>query len=253
MDRVVLSLLLLLCWAGCSKEYDPPIVPTPPSPTLTIADLKKLYRGEILELKEELVVAGRITSSDEAGNLYHALYIEDRGAAIELMIDQTQLFTRYPVGCRVHLRLKGLALGKGYGVVRVGRLSSLHQEPFLEEIASQPLLDEHLFRSEQSLEEIAPEVFEISDLTDAGCGRLVRVDNLIYLSEEPGEEPTPWAGLHRFVDPRGEELYLSVSSYARFADEPIPTRILSLQGILRKGNLGYQIVPRDEQDLVLAW
>lgn len=253
MDRVVLSLLLLLCWAGCSKEYDPPIVPTLPLPTLTIADLKELYRGEILEVKEELVVAGRITSSDEAGNLYHALYIEERGAAIELMVDQTQLFRRYPVGCRVHLRLKGLALGKGYGVVRVGRLSSLYKEPFLEEIASQPLLDEQLFRTELPLEVMTPELVEISDLTDADCGRLVRVDNLIFLPEEPAEEPTLWAGLHRFVDPRGEELYLSVSAYARFADEPIPTGILSLQGILRKGNLGYQILPRDEQDLVLAW
>ncbi len=233
---------------GCAADYAPPDSLAIPPPTLRIADLRTLYHDEVLIFRDGLVVEGVVTSSDASGNIYHALYIEEDGAAIELLVDLPQIYPRYPVGSHLVVALQGLAMDQASGVLRVGMLSSLSGRPTLDPIASQPLLDDHLFRSDELLEVPLPTRLTVNELQPEDCGRLVLFYSLCYSPEEEEEEPL-WSGLHRFLTPEGSYIFSSVSSYARFAEEPIPTTPLSLCGILLKGERGYQILLRDEEDI----
>lgn len=234
---------------GCSSDYGPPAPLATPTPTLRIADLQELYHDGVQIIRDGLVVEGVVTSSDASGNIYQTLYIEEDGAAIELLIDLNQIYPRYPVGCRLVVALEGLAMDRAYGVLRVGWPTSPSGRPALDLITSPPLLDGHLFRRDEVLEVVEPTLFTVSELQPQDCGRLVRFEELLYCPEEEAEEEPLWSGLRRFITPEGSYIFSSVTPYARFAGEPIPTTPLSLCGILRKGERGYQVLPRDEEDI----
>ena len=60
--------------------------------------------------EEDLVVAGYVVSDDATGNHYKLLYLQDAPenpkVSLPILIDQTQLHARYPVGRKVFLKLK---------------------------------------------------------------------------------------------------------------------------------------------------
>lgn len=247
MDRIVLQILFLFWLAGCSKGYDPPAEPYAPAPTLTVAELKSLYNGRLLEIREPMVVAGRVTSSDEERNIYHSLSIEQEGEAIELLVSQERLSSIYPTGCRVVLSLEGLALDRRDGVIRVGCTSSLYESIYVEAIAARSILDQHLFRLDDPLVEPEPQLLTLEEVEEERCGAFVRVEQLIHAPE--GEEEGILEGTHRFFDAWGRPIYTTVSSYARFSSVKIPQGPLALQGILRRRGSAYEITLRYATDI----
>ena len=253
MDRISTILILLLtCIAGCTKGYDPepPAPRMVPAPTLSLQTLHALYRSEAVTIHEEMVVAGTVTTSDKAGNFYRTLCIEQEGYGLEILVGGESLHSRYPIGCRLHLRLRGLTLAHSRGVLQVGLKAPDYAYEELEYLAAQPLIDEHLYRGEL-LEEPRAKRFAIGELSTERCGTLVVVTGLRHepLTEE---EPT-LEGYHRFVDRNGEALHLYVSPYARFASHPLPSGEVTLQGVLQHlvsgAHAGFVIKPRDENDI----
>ncbi|MBQ5654509.1 MAG: hypothetical protein IIV28_06965, partial [Alistipes sp.] len=51
--------------------------------TTTLAALQALQTDRVVTIDEELVVAGRVTTSDAKGNFYRSLLIEEGGSALE--------------------------------------------------------------------------------------------------------------------------------------------------------------------------
>lgn len=258
MDRIIkvfLTLILGMVVAGCTKGYDPepPVARSAPAPTLTLATLHKLCENGPTLIEEELVVAGTVTTSDREGNFYRTLCIEEGAFGLEILVGGESLYSRYPVGCKLHLRLKGLAVGRSRGVLQVGLAAPAYSFQELDYLAAQPLIDEHLFRVGLGDEPPARRC-SISELTPAQCGTLVLVAGLRHLPlDEVAEEGSSLEGYHRFVDHAGEVLHLYVSPYARFGAEPLPTREVVLRGILQyvtSGDYaGYILKPRDEGDI----
>ena len=254
MIKAVVAFMVLMVTTGCTRSYDPepPAVRILPSPTLSLATLHALYGSGSSTLEQELVVAGTVTTSDRAGNFYRTLCIEEGGYGLEILVGGEALHSRYPMGCRLHLRLRGLALARSRGVLQAGVESPAYSSRELEYLTAQPLVDEHLFRGE--LKEL-PEGKRsaIAELTPERCGTLVVVEGLRHqpLAEE---EPT-LEGYHRFVNSSGEALHLYVSPYARFASEPLPTGEVTLRGILQYLSTGDQagpvIKPNDESDIII--
>ena len=80
-----LSLMLLLVFtAACSDEFDQPpmVIPTAlHHANMTIAEFKAKHwqddRNYIDTVKEDEIIHGWVTSSDESGNVYKSLYIMD--------------------------------------------------------------------------------------------------------------------------------------------------------------------------------
>jgi len=55
--------------------------------------------------------AGIVIGDDRSGNIYKQLYIQDTtGSGIIVMIDKSSLYSEFPVGRKVYVKLKGLSL-----------------------------------------------------------------------------------------------------------------------------------------------
>lgn len=218
------------------------------SATLTIRQLCDICTGTTFSVTGDIVVAGTVTTSDAEGNFYRSLCIEDQGAGLEIMAGIDRLHNDYPVGCRVMLRLKGLAVGRSRGVLQIGRMPAAGSGYATDYIGSKPALDAAIVRTDTDLQPHSPAVLRIAELTPAACGRLVRIDRLRYAPEELST--ATWAGYKRFTDETGAEIHTYVRTYARFANEEVGAGYRSLTGILQREDSGrYLLKPRDEADL----
>jgi len=82
----------------------------------SIKDLKALYKkhGEPVEIDEPLVIRGEVTSSDESGNVYRELYLQDATGAIDFKIGRSSSYDDYKPGQILYVNCMGLTLGE-YG------------------------------------------------------------------------------------------------------------------------------------------
>jgi len=256
------AIRLILCgiafaMTGCSKGYDPepPAEPAIPIPNITIARLHDLCRGEAVVVREPLVVTGRVTTSDRAGNFYRTLCIEEEGAAVEIRLGTEESHNRYPIGYRLYLRLQGLCLERNRGILQAGPPAPASAGSAAAYFRSQALLDEYLFRGNAE-EPLQGRVLEIGALSPELCGTLVLIPGLRYRPEEETEEETEenprWEGYRRFEDETGAALHTYVSPYARFAEKRLSEGATALRGILQRIESGeyegYILKLRDEKD-----
>ena len=180
--RIAVAFAALLT-AGCydSRFGEPDGGASGEPATETIAALRALYAGTPFTVTGDIVVAGRVTTSDRAENFYRTLCIEDNEAGLEVMAGIDHLHNDFPTGCRVTLRLKGLTVAESRGVLQVGRPPAAGSGYATDYIGSQPALAAVLVRSGESLNTPSPALRRIPELTPALCGTLIRIDGLRYL------------------------------------------------------------------------
>lgn len=221
----------------------------PEPATATIAQLRQLYAGTTFVIATDVVVSGRVNTSDAEENFYRTFCVEEDGAGLEVMAGIDHLHNDFPTGCLVTLRLKGLTVAESRGVLQVGRPPAAGSGYATDYIGSQPALAAVLVRSGESLNAPAPALRRIPELTPALCGTLIRIDGLRYTPEDLSA--STWSGYKRFADSDGNTVYTYVRPYARFADADVPAGTVSLTGILQYDAAGdgrYILKPRDESD-----
>ena len=250
MRRLPLLCAVILL-AGCyDSRFGKPGGDTPPEPvTTTIGELRAKYAGTTFPVTGDIVVSGRVNTSDLGGNFYRTLCIEDEGAGMEIMAGIDQLHNDFPMGCRVTLRLKGLALGESRGILQAGRTPAAGSGFVTDYIGSKPALDAALTRNGEQLHPLVPTLLTIRELTPERCGTLVRIEALRYTPEDL--TPGTWAGYKRFTDDNGAEVHTYVRNYARFAGDEVPVGRCTLTGILQYDDAGdgrYILKLRDEND-----
>src|SRR5690606_35616425 len=78
----------------------------------TIDQLKTRYLGQPYYINEDLVISGVVVADDKSGNFYKTIILEDSAtqSGIALSLNSTFLFTSYPVGRRIFVKLRGLFL-----------------------------------------------------------------------------------------------------------------------------------------------
>lgn len=250
MRRLALLCVALLA-AGCydSRFGERGDDATPEPVTATIRQLREKFAGTTFPVTGDIVVSGRVTTSDYDENFYRTFCIEEDGAGIEVMAGIDHLHNDFPEGCHVTLRLRGLALGESHGVLQAGRMPAAGSGFATDYIGSKAALDAAVTRNGEALEPIAPTLLSPGELTPERCGTLVRIGALGYTPEDL--TPGTWAGYKRFTDDTGAAVYTYVRSYARFADDEVPVGRCTLTGILQYDATGegrYILKLRDEND-----
>lgn len=248
------GLFLLLLLVGCHDSSFDEAAPTPtwPTATTTLDQLQSLVGDKSLRIERAIVVAGRVTSSDQAGNFYRTLMIEDRGAALEIMAGIDHLHNDYPIGSWVILQLEGATVGRRFGVMQAGAEPEVGSYYPTDYFGSKAALDRHLFRTDKALVTPSPTRCSLATLTPAMAGRLVQFEGLTY-EPQADDEQAVWSGYHTFTDATGHKLQSYVRSYADFADRPLPQGRCTLIGILQydaTGDGSYLLKLRDETDCI---
>lgn len=256
MFRRLLSALLLTALPLANGCYDSHFgqageAPGEGSPNASLADIRARFTGQPVVVEGDIRVAGRVTTSDRAGNFYRTLCIEDAGAALEVMVGLDHLHNDYPPGSLLLVRLRGLTLGEQFGVLQAGSPAEPGSGYATGFLGSKAAADAVVVRLGGG---VPPEAAAttIPELAPSMCGTLVRIPDVGLFGEEAA---VTWAGYHRFADAEGNLIRTYVRTYADFAGTPIPEGRGSLTGILQQDGTAadrYILKLRDETDFRLA-
>ncbi|MDE6528186.1 MAG: hypothetical protein K2L78_03985 [Muribaculaceae bacterium] len=119
---------------SCQDDIDAPeFNPDGPMATwkanTTIFDLKREFwddaRNYAVKIGEKpdgshYIVAGRVITTDEPGNVFKSITIQDETAALTFSVNTYNLFLNYRIGQEVVVDLTGLNIGKYNGLQQVG-------------------------------------------------------------------------------------------------------------------------------------
>ena len=248
-----LSLMLLLVFtAACSDEFDQPpmVVPTAEhTPNMTIAEFKAKYWQDVVNyidtVKEDIVIHGWVTSSDESGNIYKSLYIADEsGAGINISINQNSMYNTYRLGQEIVLPLKDYFVGKYNGQQQLGypqfyEKGQVWEATFLPQAMWESMVE---INGLPNPDKVQPEEVSISDFqgkTDAETlrkyqGKLVRINGVTFVDADGKTtfaEST--ATTNRNVkDDEGNVLVVRNSNYADFRADVLPEDQVDIVGLL---------------------
>lgn len=189
----------------------------------------------------EKYTEGYVVSSDEGGNFYKQLVIQDAPenptAAIVVQVDKNPMFTQYEFGRKVYIKLNGLSVGESNGVIQLGRLEGDE----LERIPSTVVV-QHVLRSAEVATIVAKEV-SISDFSDALESQYIRLNNMQFNSNLVigntttfASEPNDSFDGERTLEScdTGGSVVLSTSTFSDFKGLNLPANRGSIEGVLTR-------------------
>lgn len=262
------AMLLMLVAVGCNEDFDMPPMVVPHAEhqaNMTIAEFKAKYwqegRNFIDTCKEDTYIHGWVTSSDEEGNIYKYLYIQDETAGIGISIDANSIYTTYRVGQEIVINMKDFWIGKYNGQYLIGKPEWYAAQSVWE--AGRMTLDqfkEHVeINGLPNVENVTPIEVEIGDVVGHKDretqlkyqGRFVVIRNVEWEGAD-GELPYSESGSSTtrvLKDEEGNALNVSNSNFANFRGDPLPVGKGDVQGILyMTGDDKWAMYLRDTRD-----
>lgn len=244
----LLSLLLLFSCVP-DDEFDEPGPEAIPAVAAKVnADLKavlgRYYQGkmETTYFEEDLVIEAYVISSDEAGNWYKELVVQDRPenplAGVAIKINMTSYFQFYNFGRKVYINLNGLSIGNVNGIPTLGIASGKQVENI-----PQSRVSRHITRSSGVYDIVAKPIG--SHQFDENLKNLyVKVEN-VQFSKILVDPENPFTYASEANDEfDGERILescsgnfpfiLSTSTYADFAAFKLPKNSGSVKGVLTR-------------------
>ena len=263
-----LSLMLLLVFtAACSDEFDQPpmVIPTAEhTPNMTIADFKAKHwqddRNYIDTIKEDEVIHGWITSSDEEGNIYKQLYISDGTAGLTVSIDQSSIYTKYRIGQEVVIPMKGYFIGKFNGLLCLG-VPYWYAAQGVWESNRMPmeLWDEMAeINGLPDVSKVDTTEIELSEIKGSDKGtllkymsRLVRINGVTFTDGGKPFSNADNSTDREIKDESGNSIMVSNSNYASFRADTLPEGTVDVVGELSyTASKGFFLLLRDVTDVI---
>lgn len=249
---------ILLVFMSCVKNrnFDAPeiICSEGEFEIIDISELKNFYKGETVQIQDDLVIKGYVISSDKEGNFFNTIYFQDEssnpsdGMQIELELRDSHLF--FNVGQQIIIKLKGMYLGESNGVYKVGGVFTSFGNRSVGRLPKNVVFD-HVLLSCKANDGIVPLSTSISEINQTMIGTLVEIGNIEFKEEELGktfaieEEET----IRTLIDCNDNELSIVNSGYADFQAELLPEKMGMATGILTYNDNEYQLIIRDLNDL----
>ena len=195
MKRIYLAIIAAAAlFAGC-EEFQPVFTGKYDNPEdqkiytdadfgkfMTIAEVKDLYEAngnKPYVVDRNCVIKGQVTTSDQVGNLYKSLYIQDETAGIEIKIGKNGLYNEYKLGQWIYVDCAGLTIGNYNGMINIGYADPTgeYETGYLEHAY---IIDNHIFKGAYA-DPVEPVVVTESELhLDVNLGRLVTIKDLKY-------------------------------------------------------------------------
>ena len=264
-----LSLMLLLVFtAACSDEFDQPpmVIPTAEhTPNMTIADFKAKHwqddRNYIDTIKDDEVIHGWITSSDEEGNIYKQLYISDGTAGLTVSIDQSSIYTKYRIGQEVVIPMKGYFIGKFNGLLCLG-VPYWYSAQGVWESNRMPMEMWDAMAEINGLPDVSKvdtTVIELSEIKGSDkatllkyMSRLVRINGVTFTDGGKPFSAAENSTDREIKDEAGNTIMVSNSNYASFRANLLPEGTVDIVGQLSyTASKGFFLLLRDENDVIL--
>jgi len=205
-----------------------------------------------------LYMEGYVVSSDEGGNFFEEIIIQDNfenpTIGIKLLIDVNPLFVRYEPGRKVYVKLNGLSVGITNGVLTLGALNG-------NEVDKIPSASEgdFIFRS-ATIQTLVPMPLDFSDFSDDKTNLFIQLPDVQFNRNIVGDNAQTYAAEQsdEFDGERTLEscsaaaaVIFSTSTFADFKALTLPSGRGSMNAILTKDFFGevYNVVVNTPEDI----
>lgn len=274
LKPVAIALLTAFAITSCVKDddYDIPDpngkkpLPDYSGQVVSFANVLTKVTASVATYTADEAIEGYVISSDEGGNFYRKIYIQnaDKNQGLSVAIDKKGLYTEFPIGAKVQLRLKGLAtqlnnsaIEVGYGTytAKSGRVSV---GTMAEAIYKKHLFDTGERKTVAELAKVSNSIQEVS--TEAHVDQLITLKGVHFPTDAVGKTlfVIPDANAkdkngtnYKLTDANGKTIIFRTSSYAEFKDEKVPAGEVEVTGVLTKFNKDYQFMISNYADLVV--
>lgn len=256
--QIFLGLIFIGFISACVKhEFDqPPVTVDDPAITAnaTIAQLKAMHTsGNFEKITDDMIIVGVVIADDESGNFYKTIVIQDNSGGMEVKINATDQYVKYPVGRRLFIKCKGLTLGDYNGVVQIGGGTyDNNGSPALGGI-EQALLDTYILPGKYN-QFVTAKKLNINELTNADVSTLVELSDVEFINADAGKTYSDAVGKttqNRTIEDCNKNLVvLRTSGYASFAGDVTPTGKGKLTAVYSIFGTTKQVYIRDPRDVV---
>ena len=259
--RKLLNIIFLLILVSCVQDEDfsvPPLECNDPnlSQTISAEDLYKNSSSSAKLYENDDVIIGYVVSSDEGGNIYKNIsFVDSDGNGFNMAVDKNDTYTFYEPGRKVYINLKNLYTQVDFGGLEIGELYNNTQIGRIPEL----LIEDYIKRSCEVIdEESLVHKISLADISDDYLFSLIEVDNVQFKDDEVGENfysssnELGGATNRYIVDDKGYEIIVRTSSFADFANNPLPDGSGKIRGILTRFNDDYQLFMRSESDISMS-
>ncbi len=248
----LLALSATLLFAGCKKEYDEPPVEEYPSLTAntTIADLVIRHTVGLPadSINTDIIIEGIVVADDRSGNFYKNIVIQDATGGVQIRVDATSYYTKYPIGRKVWVKCNGLFIGDYSGVPQISFDPAGSAIP-------ESLVSEYVVGGERN-QTITPNVRRIENLTRADLNTLVRIDSVQFATADANQyysDPIGRVTTNRTILAcNGGRALLRTSGYAEFAAQRTPQGSGSITVVVGEFNGEKQLFIRELTDLSMT-
>ena len=232
---------------------------------VTIDQLKKQYAGIIssggyVKITEPMQIKGVVTGNDIQGNIYNQIGLEDGTGSIIICIAQGGLYGQLQVGREIIVELKDLYVGSYGQQPEIGTPYTNKSGRTYVSRMPRVLWQQHYKMLD--MKSATPFEFDVSKVSDANyikenCGRLMTIRGVkfqgangkrVYASEKEKDAAN---SVNRSLQGiSGNALVVRTSTYADFANKPLPMGTVDITGIFTRYNNTWQILIREESDVI---
>ena len=205
-------------------------------------------------ITDKAYIEGYVSSSDETGNIYKYIYIQDAPEnptqGFTISVNSLSNYANYPQGSKIYIEVKDLAVGAYGGVTQLGAMVNGAFDRIPEKMVT-----EHIKRSCDPLQQIVPKVMKLSEMISANdkyLGCLIQVDNAEFDSKVLCSTfAPPSTTVDRAINDPSTSTSRVVrnSGYASFATKTLPAGKGKFVGIYSKFNTTYQMYIVRDTDL----
>lgn len=208
---------------------------------ISITDLKNLYQtyeddqsgfdyDHFIQIPDDLVVKGYVSSSDATGNFYKEFYIQDAPenptAGLGVILNQADSYNQFNKGREIYIRLADMYVGYNSNeIISVG--GKADDDEVGQFTANQ--IPDHIFRS-STTENIVPLELSLSEINESHVGMFVTASNVQFPESLDGStygDPTEDFDTSRTLQSCEGFGYinfdLETSSFSNFYNTPLPT------------------------------
>lgn len=259
LRNISLPLIASLALFACERDYDAPLLTEPeytgPAANITISELRTQNAAATTDvpiiIAQSQILKATITSSDEAGNIYKNIYIQDETGAIGVRVDQNNICTKYPVGQTIYIDLEGLCVSVYGGEQQIAIYDeSNNSAPIPWEIFQEKAIRDGWGAPENVKPIVLDDISTINTNPDNYKFKLVQFTGVTFQNGGKGIfAPEDAYGEENITDSHGNSIIVRTSNYASFASNKLPEGKGNITGILGRFNGTWQLTLRTANDV----
>lgn len=232
---------------------------------VSIAQLKQkyatvIYNGSYVQFTEPTQIKGVVTGNDVQGNIYNQIAIEDGTGSMIICVAQGGMFGQLQVGREIVVELQDLYIGSYGQQPEIGTPYTNKNGRTYVSRMPRSLWQSHfkmLGMKSASPTEFDKTMLGNADYMKENCGRLMTIKGVKFQGANgkkvfaADKDKDAANSVNRSLQGiSSNQLVVRTSTYADFANKPMPQGEVDITGIFTRYNNTWQVLIREESDIV---